>query len=156
MNDNKKLILSWGVPIFGALCGLIAFFMIFVKAVYTPYSLAESYTGIQVALGCSTTSDYPIFRASAGVIFAFLLPMIAACGAVIGKGYKIVTALSAAAMIAGGALAFSAMHLIRPAITFPTISLAAGPIASGVLSIVGGVALAASIPLEIYLRRTEK
>ena len=149
MNENKKMILSWGVPIFGALCGLVAFFMIFVKAVYTPYSLAESYTGIQVAMGCSTTSNYPIFRASAGLIFAFLLPMIAACGAVIGKGYKVATALSAAAMITGGALSLSAMHLIRPAITFPTISLGAGPIASGVLSLVGGVALLASLCLEV-------
>ena len=145
MKINKKQTLSWGVTGFGALCGLIAFCMIFVKAINTPYSLSESFTGLQVALGCSTSSGYAIFNPSAGLILAFVLPLVAACTAVIGKGYKIVTAVAAALMVAGGVLALCATYLFNPAITILTYSVGAGPIASGALSLVGGVTLCASI-----------
>lgn len=145
MKKNTMQLLSWGTTIFAVLCGLIAFCMIFVKAINTPYSLSDSFSGLQVALGCSTTNGYPIFKASAGLILAFVFPMIGACTAMLGKGYKIVTIVASAFMVTGGALALSCLHLLNPAIILMAPTLAAGPIASGVLSLVGGVTLCGSL-----------
>ena len=148
MEKNKKTIISWSVTGFAALCGLTAFFMIFVRAINTPYSLSESFTGLQVALGCTTSNGFTVFRSSAGLIVAFIFPLIAACVAVIGKGYKIVAIIAAVFMVAGGVLALCAYYLFNPAITLISYSVAAGPIASGVLSLVGGATLCASLFLK--------
>ena len=145
MEKKKITILSWGLTIFAAACGLTAFCMIFVRAINTPHFLAENFSGLQVALGCSTKSNATIFSPSAGLILAFFLPLIGICAAVIGKGYKIVTFLSAAFLVTGGVLALCATLLLNPAVTNLTeVTIAAGPIASGVLSIVGGATLCAS------------
>ena len=157
---NKKIMpmISWGATILSALCGLVAFAMIFVTAINTvtpPYSILQNdYSGLQVALGCSTTSGHTIFNASAGIILAFAFPLIGACVAVIGKGYKIVTGVAALLLVTGGALALSVVSLLNPAITFPDATLGAGPIAAGVLSIFGGAALCVSVILDILAAKT--
>ncbi len=160
MNRKKMEILSWGATIFAAVCGLIAFAMIFVAAIsteVTPYSiLQDSYTGVQVALGCSTASGYTIFNASAAVVFAYALPLIALCVAVLGKGFKIVSGIAAAIYAAGGALALTVNLTVRPAVTFPEISLAVGPIVSAVFSLLGVLALVAGIVLEVYIAKEKK
>lgn len=159
---NKKIIpfLSWGTTIFSALCGLVAFAMIFVTAIVAdtpPYSVLQSeYSGLQVALGCSTTVGYAIFNPSAGIILAFAFPLLGLCVAVMGKGYKIVTAIAAALFVTGGALAFSAVSLLNPAIPFPEVSLGAGAIASGVLSLVGALGLCASVVIDVLTAKKAK
>ncbi len=148
MKIKTSQLLSWGVSIFAALCGLTAFCMIFVVAIKTSYFLQDSFTGLQVAFGCSI-NDHTIFKASAGIILGFAFPLIASCTAVIGKGYKIATIVAAALMVTGGALALSTVTLLNPDVylyTAPT--LAAGPIAAGVLSLVGGVTLCGSLFLK--------
>ena len=157
MNKKTQEIITWGSTIFAALCGLVAFAMIFITAINAavpPYSILQSdYTGLQVALGCSTSGGYQIFNASAGLILAFIFPMIGACTAVIGKGFKVVTGVAAALMITGGALALAATSLVKPAVTFPEISLAAGPIVAGALSIVGGLILVGSVVFDMIVKK---
>ena len=159
MKRNTLQILSWGTTIFAALCGLVAFAMIFITAIRTnssSYSIFQSeYSGLQVALGCSTAGGHPIFNASAGLILAFAFPLLAACAAVMGKGFKAVAGVSAAAMIAGGALALAGVSLLSPAIELASASLGAGLIASGVLSLLGGAALCASICVEVLMAKRD-
>ena len=143
MTKKQKLFLSWGVTIFAAVCGVIAFFMIFAEAVKTPFSFEESYTGLQVAMGYSINS-YPIFEASAGIILGFLFPLIGACVAIIGKGNKILAVVASALLLTGGVLVLCTLPLLH-SVTFLSISLGAGPIVSGVFAIVGALASAGSI-----------
>lgn len=148
MKIKTSQLLSWGVTVFAALCGLTAFCMIFVVAIKTSYFLQDSFTGLQVALGASI-NNHVVFKASAGIILGFVFPLIAACTAVIGKGYKIPTIAAAAFMVTGGALALSTVNLLNPAVyLYVTPTLAAGPIAAGVLSLVGGVTLCGSLFLK--------
>lgn len=158
MNRKKMEILSWGATIFAAVCGLIAFAMIFVAAISTKATpiWQDSYTGVQVALGCSTASGYTVFNASAAVVFAYALPLIALCVAVLGKGFKIVSGIAAAIYAAGAALALTVNLTVRPAINFPEISLAVGPIVSAVFSLLGVLALVAGIVLEVYIAKEKK
>ncbi len=147
---KKKQLLSWCATVFAAICGVVAFCMIFVMSIKTPWYVKESFTGLQVALGCSL-NDHTIFNASAGLILAYLFPLVAACCAVIGKGNQIVCLIAGAMMVTGGALALSTLSILNPTAYFITLSdptLAAGPIASGVLSLVGGVTLFASAFLK--------
>ena len=107
MKKKNAKLLSWATTIFAAACGIVAFCMIFVISIKTPGYLAkESFTGLQVALGCSI-NDHTIFNASAGLILAYLFPLVGACASVIGKGNKIVTLISGALLVTGGALALS-------------------------------------------------
>ena len=147
MEKKKTIILSWGVTVFAALCGLVAFCMIFIRSVITPFRLQESFTGLQVALGYSINNQ-PVFTASAGILLAYLFPLIGACVSVIGKGFKIPTLVAAAMMITGGALAFSTVQLLRNAIYIGTPSLAAGPIVAGIFALLGGLTLTGSIFLK--------
>ncbi|MBO4478976.1 MAG: hypothetical protein IK037_04260 [Clostridia bacterium] len=151
MKKKNAKLLSWATTIFAAACGIVAFCMIFVISIKTPGYLAkESFTGLQVALGCSI-NDHTIFNASAGLILAYLFPLVGACASVIGKGNKIVTLISGALLVTGGALALSTLSLLNPTVYFFTLSdptLAAGPIASGVLALVGGVTLFGSVFLK--------
>ncbi|MBO7390406.1 MAG: hypothetical protein J6U39_03070 [Clostridia bacterium] len=160
MNKKKTELLSWGATILAAVCGLVAFAMIFAAAINTktpPYSiLQESYTGIQTALGCSTASGYTVFNASACVILAFALPLIALCVAVMGKGFKIASAVAAAIFIAGAALALTVTSTVRPAVNFPEISLAAGPIVSAVFSLLGALSSIGGIVLEVFIAKEKK
>lgn len=150
MKKKNNQLLSWCATIFAAVCGVVAFCMIFVVSIKTPWYVKESFTGLQVALGCSL-NDHTIFNASAGLILAYLFPLVAACCAVIGKGNQIVCLIAGAMMVTGGALALSTLSILNPTVYFVTLSdptLAAGPIASGVLSLVGGVTLFASAFLK--------
>ena len=138
MKKSTKNILTWSTTVFAALCGVAAFFVIFADAVnFTGLILGDSFTGLQVALGY-TVNNVTLFSASAGIILAYLFPLVAACVLIIGKGNKLTAYLAAAMMITGGILAFCAINLLNG--TFiGTPSLAAGTISSGVLSIVGGI-----------------
>ena len=139
MKKVSKNILSWGVTAFATLCGLAAFFVVFADAV--GYSLLDvetgAFSGLQVALG-ATVNNVQFFEASVGIILAYLFPLIAACALIIGKGFKIVTYLAAAMMLTGGVLAFCIVSLLNGTYIGDP-SLAAGAIASGVLSVAGGV-----------------
>ena len=149
MKKKNNKLLSWATTIFAAACGLVAFCMIFVVSIKTPYFLKESFTGLQVALGCSI-NDHVIYKASAGIILAYLFPLLGACASIIGKGNKIVVLISGALLVTGGALALSTVSLLNPTsyYTLAGPTLAAGPIASGVLSLVGGVTLFGSAFLK--------
>ena len=150
MKKKNNQLLSWCATIFAAVCGVVAFCMIFVVSIKTPWYVKESFTGLQVARGCSL-NEHTIFNASAGLILAYLFPLVAACCAVIGKGNQIVCLIAGAMMVTGGALALSTLSILNPTVYFVTLSdptLAAGPIASGVLSLVGGVTLFASAFLK--------
>ena len=143
MSIKKKSLVSWGVTIFAALCGVAAFFTIFAEAVtFEGLIFGESFSGLQVALGYSV-NDIVIFKASAGIVLAYLLPLLGACALIIGKGNRIVCGISALMMLAGGILALCTLQLLQGGfIGVP--SLAAGAISSGVLAIVGGVSACAS------------
>ena len=147
MKNKTKNIVSWSVTIFAALCGVAAFFTIFAEAVaFEGLIFGESFSGLQVALGYSV-NDIVIFKASAGIILAYLLPLLGACALIIGKGNKIVSLLGTAAMLTGGILALCTVQLLQGGfIGVP--SLAAGAISSGVLAIVGGVSACASAFLK--------
>lgn len=160
MKKEKMGLLSWGATIIAAVCGMVAFAMIFVAAIdsqASTYSIwQDSYTGIQVALGCSTANGYAVFNASAGAILAFALPLVALCVAVMGKGFKIVSAVAAAIYVAGASLAFTVTATARPAVTFPALSLAVGPILSGVFSLLGAIALIGGIVIEALIAKDKK
>lgn len=148
MKKKISTYLSWGVPVFAAMCAVAAFFMIFAEAVRfeLPILGASTFSGLQVALGY-TVNSVPIFEASAGIILAFLLPLVGACVAIIGKGNKIVSVLAAAMMLTGGILAFCTISLLNGTwIGAPC--LAVGPIVSGVLSVVGALAECGSVFLK--------
>ena len=138
MNKKLKNNLSWGTTVFATVCGVVAFFLIFARAVnYTGLIFGSSFTGLQVALGY-TVNDVPVFKASAGIILGYLFPLIGACVALIGKGNKIVTFLASGLLLTGGVLLFCMTSLLNgSAVGAP--SLAAGPIAAGVVAILGGV-----------------
>ena len=152
MKKKQKLILSWGMTVFAAACGVAAFFTVFADAITYSYNILGnlSYTGLQVALGYSLKSgalELAVFNASAGIILAYLLPMIGACGLIIGKDKKIVMVLSSALMVAGGVLCFLLVQFLSgPNVGTPL--LAAGPIAAGVLAAFGGVCGCASAFLK--------
>ena len=144
MKKAQKNKLSWIVTVFAALCGLAAFFVIFADAVqYSVLGLVESsFSGLQVALG-ATVNNVQVFEASAGVILAYLFPLVAACTLIIGKGFKIATFLAAAMLVTGGVLAFCMISLLNGTFIGDP-SLAVGAILSGVFSVVGGVAACGS------------
>jgi len=149
MEILKKYIRSWGVPIFAAVCGLVAFFMIFLKAiVISPDYLitAGKYSGLQVAFGF-TLNNIKVFEPSVGIIFAFFFPLVGACTLIIGKGYKIAEIVAAAFLLVGGILALCAAHLLR-GLYVGTPSLAGGAIASGVLALLGSAAAVGTVFLK--------
>lgn len=138
MKKKSKSFLSWCLTIFAAACGVAAFFVVFADAVnYQGLILGSTFTGLQVALGY-TVNNVTLFEASVGIIFAYLLPLIAACVLIIGKGNRILPLVAAVMMIAGGVLALCTLRLLNGG-SVGAPSLAAGSIASGVLSLVGGL-----------------
>jgi len=145
MKKVLKNIVSWSVTAFAALCGMAAFFVIFADAVeYSVLGMvAESFTGLQVALG-ATVNNIAVFKASAGIILAYLFPLVAACVLIIGKGFKVASILAAAMLLTGGILAFCTVSLLNGTY-FGDPSLGAGAISSGVLSVVGGVVACGSM-----------
>ena len=152
MTDKQKSFLSWGVTIFAAVCGVIAFFTVFADAVKTPFSFDEGYTGLQVAMGYKL-NNYPVFEASVGIVLGYLFPLVGACVAIMGKGNKILAGIAAALMLTGGILVLCTLKLIR-SINFVSISLGAGAIVSGIFAILGAITAAGSIFLDKYLDRS--
>ena len=147
MKKKQGNLLSWGITIFAAACGVVAFFMIFFDAVkFNGLIFGSSFTGLQVALGY-TVDNVKVFEASAGIILAYLFPLVGACAAIIGKGNKFVSFLSAVLMLVGGILAFCTISLLNGSF-IGSPSLAVGSIVSGVLAIVGGVVECGSILLK--------
>ena len=69
MKKKNNQLLSWCATIFAAACGVVAFCMIFVVSIKTPLYIKESFTGLQVALGCSL-NDHTIFNASDGDVMS--------------------------------------------------------------------------------------
>ena len=138
MKKKTKTLLSWGLTLFAAACGVAAFFVVFADAVnYQGLILGSTFTGLQIGLGY-TVNNVVVFEASAGVILAYLLPLLAACVLIIGKGNRILALVASAMMITGGVLAFCTLNLLNgTSVGVP--ALAAGSIASGVLSLVGGI-----------------
>ena len=146
MNKKQKFLLSWGVTGLAAICGLVAFFLIFANAASYSFLLkAEEATGLQVALGYQINS-IQIFDASAGIILGYLLPLLAGCVIVIGKGKKIISVIAAAMMLTGGILVLCVPSL---AVTeLKGVEIAGGAVASGVLSLVGALAAGATFFLK--------
>ncbi|MBQ7712888.1 MAG: hypothetical protein IJT69_03620 [Clostridia bacterium] len=138
MKKKTKTMLSWGLTILAAACGVAAFFVVFADAVsYQGLILGSTFTGLQIGLGY-TVNNVVVFEASAGVILAYLLPLLAACVLIIGKGNRILALVASALMITGGVLAFCTLNLLNgTSVGVP--ALAAGSVASGVLSLVGGI-----------------
>lgn len=150
MKKQYKEYFSWGITILATVLGVIAFFMIFVDAIKFDGNLVQgSYSGLQVALGYKLNT-ISIFEASAGIVLAFGFPLLGGCVALIGKGNIIVTCLAAAMMLTGGVLAFCIVQLLNcNAVGHP--SLAAGPIASGILSILGAATAGFSVFFDTKL-----
>ena len=138
MKKKVKNNLSWGTTVFATIAGVVAFFLIFADAVhYTGLIFGSSFTGLQVALGY-TVNDITVFNASAGIILGYVLPLVGACVALIGKGNKVLTLLASAMLLTGGVLLLCATSLLNGG-SVGVPSLAAGPIAAGVIAILGGV-----------------
>ena len=158
MKKPSKNIIVWATTVFAALCGVIAFFVVFAEAVHCESILfGDSFTGLQVGLGYSVEdgfSSITIFKASAGIILAYLFPLVAACILIVGKGNSIAGAIGAAMMITGGILAFCIVQLLNGSYLGEP-SLGAGAITSGVFSIVGGLAACGSTCL-ISLKGSKK
>ena len=147
MKKKSKNLLSWGLKILAAACGVAAFFVIFADAVnYSALIFGDSFTGLQVALGY-TVNDIAVFKASAGIILAYLFPLVGACLLIIGESFKPAVVLAAAMMVTGGVLALCALSLLNGTYVGEP-SLAAGAISSGILSIVGGLAACGSILIK--------
>ena len=143
MKKKTKTLLSWGLTILAAACGVAAFFVVFADAVsYQGLILGSTFTGLQIGLGY-TVNNVVVFEASAGVILAYLLPLLAACVLIIGKGNRILALVASALMITGGVLALCTLNLLNgTSVGVP--ALAAGSVASGVLSVAGGLVAAGS------------
>ena len=152
MKKQHKLYFSWGITILATVLGVIAFFMIFVDAIKFNGKLVQgNYSGLQVALGYKINT-ISVFEASAGIILAFALPLLGACVALMGKGNNIVTCLAALMMLTGGVLAFCTVELLHyNAVGTP--SLAAGPIAAGILSILGAATAGFSVFFDAKLSK---
>lgn len=150
MEKFGKFIRSWGVPIFAAICGVVAFCMIYVKAIVVTPAVsvaAGDYTGVQIALGFTKNETIAVFSPSAGVILAYLFPLAASCVIVIGKGIRIAEGIASALFLAGGILLLCLSHLLRGPID-GSAALSAAPIAAGVLALLGAVAAAVTVFLK--------
>ena len=150
MEKVKNFIRVWGVAIFAAICGVIAFAMVYLKAVaITGANIvgAGEYTGLHVALGF-TNADVAIFKPSVGVIFAFFFPLLGACVAIIGNGNKIAAAVSSALFLTGGILALCITKLLKGDFVGTPTRLGS-VVASGALSIVAAVAVLLPICLSL-------
>lgn len=138
MKEKIKNILPWACTIAAAAMGIAAFFLIFAPSVNANV-LGETYfKGLNTALGY-TKSNIKVLSASAGMILAYLFPLLGAATAVIGKDSLIARIASTALFLVGGALSFAAAALVKANFT-AEITIAFGSVLSGVFSILGGIA----------------
>ncbi|GEM_PF-3111767 len=138
MKEKIKNILPWACTIAGAAFGIAAFFFIFAPSVRANVLGETLFKGLNTALGY-TKSNIKVLSASAGMILAYLLPLLGAATAVIGKDSLIARIVSTALFLVSGALSFSAAALTRANFT-TEITIAFGSVLSGVFSMLGGVA----------------
>jgi len=135
-----KSYIPWTLTLFAAAMGIVAFFLIFAPSVtYDFFILGEKvFTGINVTLGYTINKSTTVFYASAGMILAYLFPLLGASVAVIGKDSRIARLIAVALMLTGGALSFAATALVN-ANFYGDASLGLGSIFSGVTAILGGI-----------------
>ena len=154
MRDKIKRYLPWGLTICAAAFGVAAFFLIFANAVkYDVAALGEdSFRGYFTALGY-TKGGIELLLPSAGLIIAYLFPLLGACTAVIGKDSLIARLIASALLITGGALLLSAAHLVE--CTFGgTASLSVGTILGGIFALLGGAAEGAYCVINVLGKRS--
>ena len=137
MSEKIKGLMPWILTFFAAAMGIASFFLIFAPSVtYDAYILGEnSFKGLHTALGY-IRGDITVLHASAGMIIAYLFPLLGAATAVIGKDNMIARIAATALFLVGGALSFAATALVRPVFT-ATATLGLGSIFSGVTAMLG-------------------
>ena len=88
MKQKIKTMMPWILTLASAAMGIVAFFLIFAPSVKYDFLILgnNTFTGINVTLGYTINKTTTVFHASAGMIFAYLLPLLGACVAVVGKG----------------------------------------------------------------------
>ena len=148
MKQKLKTLMPWILTLASAAMGIVAFFLIFAPSVKYDFLILgnNTFTGINVTLGYTINKTTTVFQASAGMIFAFLLPLLGACVAVVGKDSFIARIVATAMFLTGGALSFAATALVKPAF-LGNASLALGSIFSGVIALLGGIAEGATCVL---------
>lgn len=145
MEKKQKTLLSLGAMGLAALCGLVAFFLIFAHALeYTFFTSCKQATGLQAALGYKIDSIV-VFRASPGLILAYVFPLVATFSIGVGSAFskkvkKYTTLLATLLLLVGGILAFCAPSLASANSTLLSVKIAGGAIASGIVSIIGAIA----------------
>jgi len=141
MKDSIKSLMPWILMVFSALMGMVAFFLIFAPSVvYDVVVFGENtFKGLNVTLGYTVNRTNIIFYASAGMILAYVLPLLAAAVAVVGREKLITRIISTALFFTGGALSFAATALVNPGFN-GTATLGLGSIFSGITAMLGGIA----------------
>jgi len=141
MKEKIKNLMPWILTLFATAMGITAFFLIFGTSVkYDVIILDENaFKGLNVTLGYTINKTTTVFYASAGMILAYVLPLLGACVAVIGKESLIARIVAAALFIVGGALSFAAVSLVKPGFN-GTATIGLGSIFSGVTAMLGGIA----------------
>lgn len=132
--SKKKKNASWILPIFAAICGIVAFFLIFAEAIKFEFIGTKPFTGLQIAFGYKL-NNIEVFEFNIGIFLGYLFPLLGAAIAVIGKGKKIASVLASALMLVGGILVFCTIPLLGK--ETDVISLMPASICSGILSILG-------------------
>lgn len=144
---NNKLLKNWILPIFAAVCGTVAFFLIFAKAAsLTPFLITNSYSGLRVAFGY-TVNNVVLFTFNVGIALGFVLPLFAACVIIIGNGNKVAAGVAAALFLAGAVLVFCTVPLLNFSAA-ANAKIAIGAILSGVFSLLGMLACTSLIVLK--------
>ena len=141
MKKKIKSLMPWILTLFAAAMGIAAFFLIFAPSVRYDYLILgkTAFSGLNVSLGYTINKTSVVFYASAGMIIAYLFPLLGAAVAVIGKDSLIARGIAALLLLTGGALSFAATSLVQ-ANFIGVPSLALGSIFSGVTALLGGVA----------------
>ena len=148
MKAKIKGLMPWILTLSATALGIAAFFLIFAPSVKYGFPILgkTSFNGLSVTLGHTINKTTVVFHASAGMILAYLLPLLGASVAVVGKESFIARIVASALLLTGGALSFAATSLIQPNF-IGQASLGLGSIFSGVTAILGGVAEGATCVL---------
>lgn len=160
MTKYKSLIINWALPVFAALCGLVAFCMVFIDAIGTvskaTATVGDSYTGLVVSLGLIETIgtvNRTLFSFNILSLLAYVLPLVGAVVIIIGKDCRLANIVAAAALVVGGVLLLMMSVLVKigasdSMTTLYTFTMKAAPIAGGVLAIVAGLSAVAKLVFQ--------
>lgn len=160
MIKHKTLIINWVLPVFAALCGLVAFCMIFIDAIGTVNKITglagSSYSGLVVSLGLTESIGNitrTVFSFNILALLSYLLPLVGAVAIIIGKDCKIANVVAAATLIVGGVLmllmsVISKIGASNSLTVLYDFTMKAAPIAGGILAIVAGVAAGAKLFMQ--------